>query len=66
MKKIVFFSLFLLIITIAPAQKTWFVGGTTSIGYVDNFTFSFEPQFGYEIAFGITATSAGVWFAYRF
>ena len=49
MKKIVFFFFFLLIITVAPAQKTWFVGGTTSIGYVDNFTFSFEPQFGYEI-----------------
>ena len=49
MKKIVFVSLFLLVIIVSPAQKTWFVGGTASIGYVDNFTFSFEPQFGYEI-----------------
>ncbi len=48
MKKIILFFALLLTVYVSSAQKTWFVGGTASIGYVNDFTFSFEPQFGYE------------------
>ncbi|MBO4581657.1 MAG: hypothetical protein J5701_05145 [Bacteroidales bacterium] len=48
MKKLFLFVSLLLITHLSSAQKTWFVGGSASIGYVDNFTFTFEPQFGYE------------------
>lgn len=48
MKKSFILVLFLLATFITSAQKTWFVGGTASIGYVNNFTFALEPQFGYE------------------
>ncbi|MBP5413236.1 MAG: hypothetical protein J6Y47_08290 [Bacteroidales bacterium] len=65
MKKFFILVSLLLVVHLSTAQKTWFVGGTTSIGYVDNFTFTFEPQFGYEftdwfalgagIGFGLTS-----------
>lgn len=48
MKKSFVFVLLLFATFITSAQKTWFVGGTASIGYVNNFTFALEPQFGYE------------------
>jgi hypothetical protein len=48
MKKSFIFVLFFFATLITSAQKTWFVGGTASIGYLNNFTFAFEPQFGYE------------------
>lgn len=48
MKKIILFFALLLTVYVSSAQKTWFVGGTAGIGYVNEFTFSIEPQFGYE------------------
>ncbi|MBO4654480.1 MAG: hypothetical protein J5644_02920 [Bacteroidales bacterium] len=48
MKKIILFFALLLTMFVSSAQKTWFVGGTAGFGYTDNFTFSLEPQFGYE------------------
>lgn len=49
MKKLLITAFALLTTMIAGAQNRWFVGGTGSIGYVDYFTFNFEPNFGYEI-----------------
>ncbi len=48
MKKIILFFALLLTVYVSSAQKTWFVGGTAGIGHVNEFTFSIEPQFGYE------------------
>lgn len=48
MKKLLLLFLLSFATFITSAQNTCFVGGTASIGYVDNFTFAFEPQFGYE------------------
>ncbi len=50
MKKAFVFVLLSLATFLASAQKTWFVGGTASIGYLNNFTFAVEPQFGYEFS----------------
>lgn len=54
MKRLLTFALALMLSIAAFAQndvtkKSWFVGGTGSIGYVNNFTFTLEPQIGYEI-----------------
>ena len=50
MKKIFLLVSLLLTINASPAQKTWFVSGTTIISYLDNFTFGIEPQFGCELS----------------
>lgn len=48
MKKACIFILLSISMYISSAQKTWFVGGSASIGYLNNFTIALEPQFGYE------------------
>lgn len=48
MKKILIFVLLSFSVSISSAQKTWFIGGTASIGYLNYFNFALEPQFGYE------------------
>lgn len=48
MKKTFIFILLTFVSFVTSAQGTWLVGGSAGIGYVDNFTFAFEPQFGYE------------------
>ena len=58
-KKSFIFVLFFFATLITSAQKTWFVGGTASIAYSDYFSFSFEPQFGYEFT-DYFAIGAGV------
>ena len=50
MRKAFVFVLLSFATFITSAQKTWFVGGTASIGYLNNFTFAVEPQFGYEFS----------------
>ena len=50
MKKTFVFVLMSFATFFTSAQKTWFVGGTGSIGYMNNFTFTLEPQFGYEFS----------------
>ena len=48
MKKFLLPLLLLFAVSTVQGQKTWFVGGTAEISYVDQFAFGFEPQFGYE------------------
>lgn len=49
MKKL-FITLALIVASVgAFAQNAWFVGGTGQISYTEQFNFSLEPQFGYEI-----------------
>ena len=49
MKKTILFVSLLVSTFAVSAQKTWFVGGSAGISYVNYFSFYFEPQFGYEI-----------------
>ena len=48
MKKCLFIALLVMAAMNVCAQNRWFVGATGSIGYVNSFTFGFEPQVGYE------------------
>lgn len=50
MKKTIVFVLMSFATFFTSAQNNWFVGGTGSIGYMNNFTFTLEPQFGYEFS----------------
>ena len=49
MKKIIIIVILSFATFVTSAQGTWFVGGTASIGYINYFTFSIEPQFGFEL-----------------
>ncbi len=49
MKRSLLFLFFFLTFFTCSAQKSWFIGGTANISYVNSFSFAVEPQFGYEI-----------------